>query len=69
MAIEVTSTAFAQGELGEITFVELPQPGTLVEADTAVCSIDSLKSTSDVYAPFSGTVGEVNRALGPGRLN
>lgn len=61
--IKVGLTDFAQGELGEITFVELPEPGAHIEADGPVCSIDSLKSTSDVYAPVSGTVGEVNGAL------
>jgi glycine cleavage system H protein len=54
---------FAQSELGEIAFVELPELGRRVERGEAVCSIDSLKSTSDVYAPVSGTIVRVNEEL------
>ena len=53
-------TAFAQKELGEIVFVELPQVGRHVHQGDAVCSIDSLKSTSDIYAPASGTIVATN---------
>ena len=54
---------FAQEELGEIAFVELPGVGTVVKQDEAVCSIDSLKSTSEIYAPVSGTVLRINESL------
>ena len=54
---------FAQEELGEIAFVELPQVGKIVERGEAVCSIDSLKSTSEIYAPVSGTVVRINESL------
>jgi glycine cleavage system H protein len=54
---------FAQGELGEVAFVELPQVGRVVEQGEAVCSVDSLKSASEIYAPVSGTVVEVNSLL------
>ena len=54
---------FAQEELGEIAFVELPELGTVVKQGEAVCSIDSLKSTSEVYAPVSGTVIRINDSL------
>jgi glycine cleavage system H protein len=54
---------FAQSELGEIAFVELPEIGTAVKQGEAVCSIDSLKSTSEIYAPVSGIVSRVNEAL------
>lgn len=54
---------FAQEELGEIAFVELPELGTVVEQGDAVCSIDSLKSTSEIYAPVSGTVVRINDSL------
>jgi glycine cleavage system H protein len=54
---------FAQEELGEIAFVELPEVGTIVKQGEAVCSIDSLKSTSEIYAPVSGTVVRINESL------
>lgn len=54
---------FAQGELGEITFIELPNEGTHVDIGNPVCSIDSLKSTSDVYAPISGKIVKINTLL------
>ncbi len=54
---------FAQSELGEIAFVELPELGRRVQRGEAVCSIDSLKSTSEIYAPVSGTVVRVNESL------
>lgn len=54
---------FAQAELGEITFVELPPVGKQVNKDMPVCAMDSLKSSSEVYAPLSGTVAEVNLRL------
>ena len=55
---------FAQSELGEISFVELPEIGRRVKKGEAVCSIDSLKSTSEIYAPVSGTIVQVNDELG-----
>ena len=54
---------FAQSELGEIAFVELPEVGKRVSRGEAVCSIDSLKSTSEIYAPVSGTIVQVNETL------
>jgi len=54
---------YATGELGEIIFIEQPVPGTNVKRGDAVCSIDSLKSTSDIYAPVSGIIEEINPAL------
>ena len=54
---------FAQAELGEIAFVELPEVGKVVKQGEAVCSIDSLKSTSEIYAPVSGTVVRINESL------
>lgn len=56
-------TTYAQDELGEIAFIELPATGTHVAEGEAICSIDSLKSSSDLYAPFAGTVVEVNETL------
>lgn len=54
---------FAQSELGDIAFVELPEMGRRVSRGEAVCSIDSLKSTSEVYAPVTGRIVEVNGRL------
>jgi len=61
--VKVGISEFAQSELGEIAFVELPEIGKLVKRGEAVCSIDSLKSTSEIYAPVSGTVARINESL------
>ena len=56
-------TDYAQGQLGDITFVELPAAGSAVKKGDAPCVVDSVKAASDVYAPVSGTVTECNVAL------
>ncbi len=56
-------TDYAQGQLGDITFVELPGAGAAVKQGDAVSVVDSVKAASDVYSPVSGTVTEVNGAL------
>ena len=56
-------TDYAQGQLGDITFVELPAEGASVGKGDAVSVVDSVKAASDVYAPVSGTVTEANPAL------
>jgi len=56
-------TDYAQGQLGDITFVELPEPGASVAKGDAPCVVDSVKAASDVYTPVSGTVSDVNEAL------
>lgn len=61
--LRVGLSDYAQQELGELTFIELPEVGTQVKAGDPVCTIDSLKSTSDVYAPLSGTVTATNDTL------
>jgi glycine cleavage system H protein len=61
--VQVGISDFAQSELGEIAFVELPEIGRRVRRGEAVCSIDSLKSTSEIYAPVSGTIVEINDSL------
>ena len=63
-AVRLGLSDFAQRELGELTFIELPEPGTHVTATEVLCSIDSLKAASDIYAPITGTVITVNDALG-----
>ena len=54
---------FAQNELGELTFIELPELGSHFDVSEVMCSIDSLKAASDIYAPISGTVTAVNARL------
>ena len=61
--LRVGLSDFAQAELGEIAFVELPEAGRIVAQGDPVCSIDSLKSTSEIYAPLTGRVVEVNEQL------
>lgn len=56
-------TDYAQGQLGDITFVELPEAGTAVKKGDAPCVVDSVKAASDVYATVSGTVTDSNSAL------
>jgi len=56
-------TDYAQGQLGDITFVELPEEGATLSKGDAPCVVDSVKAASDVYSPVSGTVAEVNEAL------
>ena len=56
-------TDYAQGQLGDITYVDLPEPGAAVAKGDAPCVVDSVKAASDVYSPVSGTVTEANHAL------
>lgn len=56
-------TDYAQSQLGDITFVELPDVGAAVAKGDAPCVVDSVKAASDVYSPVGGTVSEVNAAL------
>ncbi len=53
----------AQGELGDIVYVDLPEVGKEVKAGEVLCSVESVKSASDVYSPVSGKVVEVNETL------
>lgn len=56
-------TDYAQSQLGDITFVELPGEGTRVGKGDSVSVVDSVKAASDVYSPVSGEVREINPAL------
>jgi glycine cleavage system H protein len=64
-------TNHAQELLGDIVFVELPKVGTEIAAGKAFGSVESVKAVSDVYAPISGTVTEVNSELAsaPEKIN
>jgi len=56
-------TDFAQGELGEVVFVELPEIGSAVTADEEIGTIESVKAVAEVFTPVSGEVVAVNEAL------
>ena len=56
-------THFAQNELGDIVFVELPEVGATIEADEPFGSVESVKTVSELYAPVSGKVVAVNEEL------
>jgi glycine cleavage system H protein len=64
-------TDYAQDALGDVVFVQLPEPGTEVQAGASFSEVESTKSVSDIYAPVSGTIVEVNSELAdaPQRLN
>ena len=56
-------TDFAQGELGDIVFVELPEEGDEMVKGESFGSVESVKTVSELYAPLNGTVTEVNEEL------
>jgi glycine cleavage system H protein len=56
-------TDFAQDALGDVVFVELPEVGTVLEAGKAFGVVESVKAVSDIYAPVSGVVEEINDDL------
>ena len=56
-------TDYAQNSLGDIVFVELPKVGAQIQAGTTFGSVESVKAVSDLYAPVSGTVTEINEEL------
>jgi glycine cleavage system H protein len=61
--VTVGISDFAQDALGDIVFVELPQVGTILEAGKPFGVVESVKAVSDVYAPVSGEVVEINEEL------
>jgi glycine cleavage system H protein len=64
-------TEFAQSELGDLVFVDLPQVGKSVATHQTLCVVESTKAASDVYSPLAGTVAARNDALAedPGLIN
>ena len=56
-------TDYAQGELGDVVFVELPAVGKSVKQHEAFGTIEAVKAVSDLYAPMSGSVSEINAAV------
>jgi glycine cleavage system H protein len=62
---------YAQGQLGDVVYVELPAPGKKVQKGKEAAVVESVKAASEVYAPVSGEVVEVNEALAgePAKVN
>jgi glycine cleavage system H protein len=69
--VRIGITDYAQDALGDVVFVDVPVAGTAVTAGERFTEVESTKSVSDIYAPVSGTVVEVNASLAdqPDRLN
>ncbi|MBI0577594.1 MULTISPECIES: glycine cleavage system protein GcvH [Bacillaceae] len=61
--VRIGITDFAQHELGDIVFVELPEVGDEVSADEPFGSVESVKTVSELYAPVSGKIVEINEDL------
>ena len=70
-AARIGITDYAQDALGDVVYVQLPEVGATVTANAACAEVESTKSVSDIYAPVSGTITEVNAALSdaPEKLN
>jgi glycine cleavage system H protein len=62
-AARIGITDFAQSQLGDIVFVNLPSPGDEVSAGGRLADVESVKAVSDIFSPVSGRVREVNEAL------
>ena len=60
---EVGLSDYAQNALGDLVFVNLPEPDTEAVRGETICDVESVKAVSDVYAPVSGTVTEINEEL------
>ena len=69
--VTVGITHYAQDQLGDVVFVELPAVGKTVEAGDTFGVVEAVKTVSDLYAPIGGTIAEVNPALAaePGLVN
>ncbi|HBG02240.1 MAG TPA: glycine cleavage system protein GcvH [Firmicutes bacterium] len=61
--IRVGISDYAQNELGDVVFVDLPSIGDLVEEGEGIAALESVKAVSDVYAPVSGEIVAINEAL------
>jgi glycine cleavage system H protein len=56
-------TAHAAEQLGDLVFVELPQPGSSLDKGASAATVESVKAASDVYCPLDGEIVEVNQAI------
>jgi glycine cleavage system H protein len=63
-SVRVGITDYAQDQLGDIVYVQLPEPGARVEAGQSLGEVESTKSVSEIYSPVSGTVSARNDKLG-----
>lgn len=61
--VEVGITDYAQGELGDVVFVELPKSGASYQQKAVFGTIEAVKAVSELYAPVGGTILETNKAL------
>jgi glycine cleavage system H protein len=61
--LRVGITDYAQDALGDVVFVDLPEPGSHFDADDTMAEVESTKSVAEVYAPVAGTIVERNSAL------
>jgi glycine cleavage system H protein len=61
--VEVGITDYAQGELGDVVFVELPKTGASYQQKSVFGTIEAVKAVSELYAPIGGTIMETNKAL------
>ncbi len=61
--VEIGITDYAQGELGDIVFVELPEEGSAVEAEQPFGTIEAVKAVSELFSPVTGTVSGVNSMI------
>ena len=69
--VRIGITDYAQDALGDVVFVQLPEPGIRVDSGASFSEVESTKSVSDIYAPLAGVVVEVNTELAdaPQKLN
>ncbi|WP_084961527.1 glycine cleavage system protein GcvH [Thermoactinospora rubra] len=63
LTVTVGITDYAQDQLGDVVYVQLPEAGTTVEAGDSVGEVESTKSVSEIYSPVGGEVVEVNQAV------
>ena len=61
--VTIGITHFAQDQLGDVVFVELPEVGREVEQDEEIAVVESVKAASDIYAPLTGTIIAINEDL------
>ncbi|MDG2424788.1 MAG: glycine cleavage system protein GcvH [Phycisphaerales bacterium] len=60
--VTIGITQYAANELTDITYVEMQSPGTAITAGDSLGEVESVKTTSDVYSPFTGEISEINEA-------
>ena len=61
--VQIGITDYAQGELGDVVYVDLPKPGAALEKKAVFGTIEAVKAVSELYTPLAGTVVEVNGAI------